>query len=165
MQTPATDVASPAPSTTPHTDAAIAAREARRQQLLADYARIRGRYSEEQRIAIVTLYTAARTMLDTGGGSRCAKLLLGLYNGTRFPFDLTDLRCLDGNLFRAAFTVLQMDARHTCCEVHVLLDAIYADGRSTGAEFEHWAHALRLKGRCKKDYLSGSYGPKWAGVQ
>jgi hypothetical protein len=48
-------------------------------------------------------------------------------------------------------TVIQMDAQQTYCEVHVLLDALYDDGRSTGAEFEQWAYNLKLRGRCKKD--------------
>lgn len=134
---------------------------ARRERVLSMYAQVRAHYSGEQMDAIVRLYDAAHTMLDTGGGSRCAKFLLGLYNGQRFPFDLTDLRCLDGKLFEAAMVVLRMDARHTYTEVHALLNAIHADGRNVGMEFEHWAHALRLKGRCKREYLSQDYGAMW----
>jgi hypothetical protein len=112
---------------------------------------IRSRYTDEQKAAIRLLYTAVKVFVGTSGGNTCAKLLLGLYNGYRFPFDLTDLRLLDARLFRAAMTVIQMDAQQTYCEVHVLLDALYDDGRSTGAEFEQWAYNLKLKGRCKKD--------------
>lgn len=143
-------------------DAAAAdAQAARRQALLTRYASVRERYTPEQQRAISRLYETVRAMGDTGGGIRCAKFLLGLYNGTRFPFDLTDLRCLDSALYQAAMTVLHMDARHCYCEVHVLLEAIYADGRNVGAELEHWAHNLRLKNRCPKTFLAKDYGPKW----
>lgn len=150
----------PAPDAAAATDVA-----ARRERQHAHYRQVLAHYTPVQQAAVRRLYETAAMMLDTGGGSRCAKLLLGLYNGSRFPFDLTDLRSLDTELFEAAMVVLRMDARHTWCEVHVLLDAIYADGRSTGCEFEHWAHSLRLKGRCKREYLSADYGPKWERVQ
>ena len=55
--------------------------------------------------------------------------------------------------FEAAITVLRMDAPSCKAEVHTVLDALFADGFNTGAEFEHWAFNLRLKGRCKKEYL------------
>lgn len=51
-------------------------------------------------------------------GSVCARLLLGLYNGSRFPFDLTDLRTLPSELFEDAMLVVCMDARVTRQEVH-----------------------------------------------
>ena len=51
-------------------------------------------------------------------GSVCARLLLGLYNGSRFPFDLTDLRLLPPELFEDAMQVILMDARLTRQEVH-----------------------------------------------
>lgn len=47
-----------------------------------------------------------------------ARFLLGLYNGTRFPFDLTDLRAVDDVLFADCMDVLRMDARVTHQEVH-----------------------------------------------
>lgn len=118
-------------------------------------------YSHEQQVAICLLYETAKWMLDTGGGSTCGKVLLGLYNGTRFPFDLTDLRRLDNARLEAAMVVIRMDASHTYTEVHELLNAIYADGRSVGGEFENWAHRLRLKGKCKRAFLSDDTDPKW----
>lgn len=124
---------------------------ARGARLAGNHAYTRTRYTEQQRAAIAQLYEAVKRHVGTSGGNTCAKLLLGLYNGRRFPFDLTDLRLLDDSLFEAAMTVLRMDARGTWCEVHVLLDAIYADGRYTGHELELWAWNLRLKGRCKKE--------------
>jgi hypothetical protein len=50
---------------------------------------IRSRYTDEQKAAIRLLYAAVRVFVGTSGGNTCAKLLLGLYNGYRFPFDLT----------------------------------------------------------------------------
>lgn len=46
---------------------------------------------------------------DTGQARRIAAFLLGLYNGSRFPFDLTDLRGLDFALHRDCMSVLEMD--------------------------------------------------------
>jgi hypothetical protein len=36
---------------------------------------------------------------------------MSLYNGNRFPFDLTDFRALDTDLFKDCMTVLAMDYR------------------------------------------------------
>ncbi|UUZ68058.1 hypothetical protein LP416_27725 [Polaromonas sp. P2-4] len=110
-------------------------------------------YSPGQIAAIQRLYELVRRHNGTSGGNSAAKLLLGLYNGYRFPFDLTNLRSFDPGNFEAAMTVIRMDAVRCYCEVHVLLDAIYADGKSTGCEFETWAYNQRMKGRCSKDNL------------
>jgi hypothetical protein len=124
---------------------------------LAYDASLLAHYSAEQLAALKQLYDLARRHPGTGGGRRAMKFLLGLYNGPRFPFDLTDLRCFDRADFEAAMTVLRMDAQRTYAEVHSLLDAIHADTASTGAEFEHWAYELRLRGRCKKEALDGDW--------
>ena len=55
---------------------------------------------------------------ETGQARKVAAFLLGLYNGDRFPFDLTDLRGLDDDLFIDCMAVLRMDARLTRKEVH-----------------------------------------------
>lgn|GEM_PF-1559336 len=110
-------------------------------------------YTQAQQDAILQLYHLVKRHNGTSGGTAAAKLLLGLYNGRRFPFDLTDFRLFDAGNFNAAMTVLQMDARHTWCEIHILLNAILGVGKNTGAEFEHWAYNLRLPKRCKKDQL------------
>lgn len=110
-------------------------------------------YTNDQQLALHQLYVLAKRHLGTSGGNAAAKLLLGLYNGRRFPFDLTDLRVFDLSNLEAAITVLKMDAERTYAEVHVLIDAIRGVDRGTGAEFEHWAYDLRLKGRCTKDNL------------
>lgn len=110
-------------------------------------------YSQAQQDAALRLYHLAVSHLGTSGGNAAAKLLLGLYNGQRFPFDLTDLRLFDPGNFEAAMTVLRMDATRTFVEIHVLLDAILGRSRGTGAEFEHWAYDLKLPKRCKKEDL------------
>lgn len=55
---------------------------------------------------------------DTGQCGIIAKFLLGLYNDRRFPFPLTDLRCIDTELFEDCLAVLRMDARVCQKEVH-----------------------------------------------
>jgi len=117
------------------------------------------RYSAEQLAAIRRVYEMVKVHPGTSGSNACAKLLLGLYNGQRFRFDLTDLRSLDSGLYQAALTVINMDARQTWCEVHVLLDAIYGDGRSVGAELEHWAANLRWGKHVKRADLPTLRGP------
>jgi hypothetical protein len=46
---------------------------------------------------------------DTGQSMVIARFLLNLYNGERFPFDMTDLRRLDFELFDDCMAVLRMD--------------------------------------------------------
>nr|WP_315242139.1 hypothetical protein [uncultured Albidiferax sp.] len=111
------------------------------------------RYTAEQQAAALLVYRLVKRCPDTGGGIRAAKFLLGLYNGPRFPFDLTDLRCFDPSTFQAAMVVLRMDAEHTYCEIHVLLNAILGPSANVGAELEHWAYDIGLKGCCKKSQL------------
>lgn len=38
-----------------------------------------------------------------------ARFLMSLYEGERFPFDLTDFRCLDSEIFADCLTVLKLD--------------------------------------------------------
>ncbi len=68
-----------------------------------------------------------------------AKFLLGLYNGTRFPFDLTDLRCLDEAIFEDCLKVLRMDSR-PFKEVHLYFER-------GGETFEKLAIDWRIKDR------------------
>lgn len=82
-----------------------------------------------------------------------ARFLLGLYNGYRFPFDLTDLRLFDCANFKRAMLVLAMDHMPKA-EVHVALgDLLGRSGRDMGAEFEHLAFDRGFKGRAKKTDL------------
>lgn len=58
---------------------------------------------------------------DTGQSNRVARLLLGCYNGTRFPFDLCNLRSLDYEIMNDCLAVLRMDA-NALQEVHCYFD-------------------------------------------
>jgi len=51
-----------------------------------------------------------------------ARFLLSLYNGDRFPFDLTDLRGIDDALYEDCIRVLTMDARLHRREVHTYFE-------------------------------------------
>lgn len=120
----------------------------------AHWAALKAKYSAEEIAAITHIYNFCRQSRFCSSGKVCMGLLLGLYNGNRFLFDLTDLRLLDRENLDAALALLRLDAERTRCEVHDLLDAICADGYSTGAEFEQWAYDWKLKGRCTKENLS-----------
>mgnify|MGYP003601165290 CR=1 FL=1 len=92
-------------------------------------------------MALRRLYELA--IRDSGQCRYIAHFLLGLYNGSRFPFDLTELRALDDNLFEDCMAVLRMDARFTRKEIHEYLD----DG---GPRFERLARdwVSRIWSRC-----------------
>ena len=75
------------------------------------------RIEEQGFEALQRLYLLA-TDFHHDHGVVAARFLLGLYNGYRFPFDLTDLRLLDAASFQDAMAVLVMDARLTRKEVH-----------------------------------------------
>lgn len=109
------------------------------------------RFSSEELQALSDLYDTARKLWDTGGGGACARVLLGCYNGERFPFDLTDLRRLDEGNLHNVLTVLRMDARCRA-EVHVILRELRQD-RMVQPQLERWAYDLGLKGRARKAYV------------
>lgn len=46
---------------------------------------------------------------DTGQSRVIARFLLGLWNGQAYPFDLTELRGLDSELYADCLAVLQLD--------------------------------------------------------
>lgn len=100
--------------------------------------------------ALTRLWNVAQG--DTGQSGVCARFLLGLYNGPRFPFPLTELRRLDACLLRAAFDVLAMDATHCEAEVHDVLNRAYGR-RDCGHRLEHMAHFWGAKGAAKRANL------------
>jgi hypothetical protein len=65
-----------------------------------------------------------------------AAFLLGLYNGSRFPFDMTNFRAVDTEIFNDMLLVLRMDSR-LIEEVHTYFD----DG---GQAFEQLAQDWNL---------------------
>lgn len=54
---------------------------------------------------------------DTGQCGIVARFLAGLYNGPDFPFDLTELRGLDADLFEHCMAVLRL-GYHPEVEIH-----------------------------------------------
>ncbi|PYB93559.1 DUF7673 family protein [Pseudomonas fulva] len=72
------------------------------------------RYQEE-RPAIREAGTQALARLvpvalrESGQSRTVGRFLLGLYNGQDFPFNLTNLRCLDAGLFDDCLAVLRLD--------------------------------------------------------
>lgn len=86
---------------------------------------------------------------DNGGARVCARLLLGLYNGPRFQFDLTDLRLLDESYLADALLVIRMDAR-PAADMHVLLEK-HLGQFGMGARFELLAWTWGFKGKCSKE--------------
>lgn len=73
---------------------------------------------------------------NSGQCEKVAKLLLGLYNGDRFPFDLTNLRGLDYAILEDCLTVLRMDA-NAFQEVHLYF-------QNGGQQFEQLAEDYGL---------------------
>lgn len=93
------------------------------------------RPTESQLDALKRLWKIAN-----GHSGQCkyvASFLLGLYNGTDYPFDLVSFRCLDTEIFEDCLTVLRMD-NQPYQEVHVLL------GCNSG-EFNQLAADWRIK--------------------
>lgn len=60
---------------------------------------------------------------DHGQAVRVRRFLIGLYNGSTFPFDLTDLRSLDATLQEDCLAVLAMDMDGPRVEIHCRPDA------------------------------------------
>lgn len=80
--------------------------------------------------------------IANGHSGQCktvACFLLGLYNGTRFPFDLTDFRVLDEPIFHDCLQVLKLD-NYPEYEVHDRLGV-------PGATFEHLADTWGIADR------------------
>lgn len=106
-------------------------------ELYAEQARIaaeRPAILAEGEAALRRLFDVAQR--DTGQAKVIAKFLLGCYNGLRFPFDLTDFRAIDHDLFLDCLAVLKMDSQAQQ-EVHLY----FPDG---GRKFEQMAEDWRI---------------------
>lgn len=104
--------------------------------------------------ALIQLWNVTQLHPGTSGARAAAGVLLGLYNGARFPFDLTDLRVLDGPHLAAALAVISSDALRCQMEVHQWLNHL-TGRRDFGQRFEHLAHEYQCfkRGRCKREWL------------
>lgn len=103
--------------------------------------------------SLISLWNHTQQHAGTSGARVCAAVLLGLYNGARFPMDLTDLRELDNALRTHALQVITADATFTKMEVHSWLN--HLTGRwDFGQRFEMlaWEYKSFARGRCKKEY-------------
>ena len=90
---------------------------------------------------------------DSGQCRVIAAFLLGLYNGMRFPFDLTDLRCIDRALYEHCMNVLHMDARLCRQEVHCYFehgDARFQQLANDWKLIDHMAMKQQLKAYQKR---------------
>lgn len=105
--------------------------------------------------SLIRLWNITQKHPGTSGARAAAGVLLGLYNGSRFPFDLTDLRVLDSDNLYDAVQVIFHDARHCRMEVHMWLNHLTGRG-DFGSRFEQLAHEYKAfkRGRCKKEYLT-----------
>jgi hypothetical protein len=75
---------------------------------------------ERARTALQRITNAIETNPGTGQSRRLVRFLAGVYNGSDFPFDLTDLRALDTELANACIDYLNYD-RLAKAEVHTHL--------------------------------------------
>lgn len=88
------------------------------------------------------------TQSDTGHARVAAKVLLAMYNGPRFPLDVSELRVLDAEHTEMALTLLRWNASPPM-EVHDALDKAYRRS-DFGHRFELLAYERGFKGKCTK---------------
>lgn len=101
-------------------------------------------------IALIRIWNHTQQHSGTSGARVCAAVLLGLYNGARFPMDITDLRILDAGLLNDCLAVITADSVRCQKEVHEWLNCI--SGRyDFGQRFEAlaWEYKCFAKGRAK----------------
>ncbi len=91
-------------------------KERSRDQVLAEFAARQAAFAAARDAAKAPAIEGLRRIVSaihqhpgTGQVRRLVALLGGLYNGPRFPFDLTDLRSMDGELASACLDVLRYD--------------------------------------------------------
>ncbi len=89
--------------------------------------------------ALRLLETAIRSHPGTGQCARLARFLAGVYNGPRYPFDLTELRALDTSLANACLDYLNYD-RLAKQEVHHHLSG-------GGTQLNRWISDYRIRPR------------------
>lgn len=116
-------------------NAVFATRRLEHEQRMADRPAIREQGVE----ALQRLMAVAKR--DTGQSRVVARFLLGCYNGLRFPFDLSDFRLLDYELFEDCLAVLKMDKQPEM-EVHQYF-------KFGGRMFENLASSWRMDDHMK----------------
>lgn len=114
----------------------------RQKAMMADYRRQRDVIQQQIKQDRINGEAALRRLLPIAQGhsGQCecvARLLLGCYNGLRFPMDLADLRSLDYAIMDDCLAVLRMDA-NCYQEVHRYFE-------NGGAVFEKLAADWRFE--------------------
>lgn len=96
---------------------------------------------------LLTVWAEANS--EFGRAGALTRFLLGLYDGQRFRFDLTNLRYLDGRQFAACLNVLALDwAQPDGVHVHL---AKHTGMPHMAARFELLAHDWRLPNCCTNE--------------
>lgn len=119
--------------------AAVVARFAKQDREREEYERQLPAIRERGEAALRRLLPIAQG--HSGQCRHVAAFLLSLYNGNRFKFDLTDLRCVDRAIFDDCIAVLQMDFQHLK-EVHLYFP-------KGGQVWEDLAHQWRIPDRVR----------------
>ena len=90
-------------------------------QTMEEYANEHTARKEQHKQALVKVIKMA--LDDCGGGRVCRDFLLSLYNGRDYPFNMNDLRNLDGGLYAACITIMNIDCRpNPPFEIHEWFD-------------------------------------------
>lgn len=113
---------------------------------LTALARDRAAILERAMAALEVITTAIRAHPRTGQVGRLVAFLAGVYNGSDYPFDLTDLRALDVRLAEACLDYLNYD-RLCIREVHRHIP----DG---GRVLEGWIEAYGIRRRAGRGSAS-----------
>ncbi|WKL67811.1 hypothetical protein Q1Z72_03825 [Pseudomonas qingdaonensis] len=94
-------------------------------RFLQDMARIAAEEAERPAIRVKGIEALQRlvpvALRDSGQSRIVGRFLLSLYNGSAFPFALTDLRGLDSSLWDDCLAVLRLDRRPEL-EVHEYIE-------------------------------------------
>ncbi|WP_252189422.1 hypothetical protein [Pseudomonas sp. SK2] len=94
-------------------------------RFLQDMARIAAEEAERPTIRVKGIEALQRlvpvALRDSGQSRIVGRFLLSLYNGSAFPFALTDLRGLDSSLWDDCLAVLRLDRRPEL-EVHEYIE-------------------------------------------
>jgi len=66
------------------------------------------RFGQKKLVASLARLVGLAATSDTGGANVAAQIVLGLYNGSDYPMDLTELCRLDEDLFEDAMNVIRL---------------------------------------------------------
>lgn len=66
------------------------------------------RFGQEKLVASLQHLVQLAATSDTSGANVAAQVILGLYNGSAYPMDLTELCRLDEDLFENALNVIRL---------------------------------------------------------